>query len=117
MPICNQLRCTVEIEPVRLDDATAEFFSVNEVLTAGSCVEGARGKKAAERRIDCMGMVAAMPQRRGQAALHPAGGDAGHEEPESAVGTCRQAAQDVIFREPAWAAGALNQQLAGFAVE
>ena len=107
----------VEIEGVALEILGAEIGHVEIAPDAGRGLEGARAQEGAVERIEAEGLVAAMRQRRGQSAPDAAGGDARDGRCEASIGSRRQAGEHIVFREPARAAIALDDQLAGLAVK
>src|SRR6516225_1603234 len=107
----------VEEEAIRLQIPGAEVVLIVEVLHARRGLKIPRAHESAERRIKRKRAIAAALQRRRQAAIDAAGGNARHEISKTAERTRRQPRQHVVLGEPARPAIAFYQKIALLAVE
>src|SRR5262245_63883099 len=113
----DNLFCLVEIEAVALEILSAKIGHVEIAADAGRLLEGARAQESTVEWIEAKGLVTAVRKRGGQSALNAAGGDARDRSRETPIGSCREAGEHIIFREPAGAAIAFDDQLARLAVK
>src|SRR5262245_11630427 len=113
----DDLFCLVEIEAVALEILSAKIGHVEIAADAGRLLEGARAQEGTVEWVEAKGLVTAVRKRGGQSALNAAGGDARDRSRETPIGSCREAGEHIIFREPAGAAIAFDDQLARLAVK
>src|SRR6516165_10949525 len=107
----------IEEETVRFELARSEIVLVVETLHPGGGLETARAHEGAERRIEREGAITAASQRGRQAAVDAAGRNPGDEIGKTAEAAGRQSLEHVVFRVPARAAIAFDQEVPLLAVE
>ena len=90
---------------------------IEKFLHASRGLEISGAHEGAERGIDRERPIAASPQRRGQPAFHPPGGDLRHIIGEASKRACRKACQHVVLAVPARTARALDNEVPVLAVE
>src|SRR5262249_56890694 len=107
----------IVVEPVGLVAVGAERTLIEKFLHAGRGLETSGAHEGAERRIDRVRAVAAAPQRRGQPALYPAGGNLRHIISEAPERARRETRKHVVLAVPARTARPFNNEVPGLAVE
>ena len=107
----------VVVEPVGLDAFGAERALIEKSLHTGRGLKVSGAHEGAECRVDRKGPITASAQRRGESALHPAGGNLRHIIGEAPERAGREAREHVVLGVPARTARAFADEVAALAIE